>query len=247
MRLKILSYNIHKGFSFTRTNFVLGEMREALRTMKPDLVFLQEVQGHHERHASKIPAWPNGAQFEFLADEMWPHYAYGKNAVYAEGHHGNAILSKFPFGAWENVDVTTNRLERRGIIHGIIPLPKRRHPLHVFCVHLSLLESSRRDQVGRLATRIARQVPKECPLVIAGDFNDWRGRATERLCRETETEEVFLALSGRHARSFPAWRPILTLDRIYTRGVRPRRAELLAGAPWRSLSDHLALYCEAEF
>ena len=44
-------------------------------------------------------------QFEFLADSIWSHYAYGKNAIYQHGHHGNAILSELPFAISNNVDV----------------------------------------------------------------------------------------------------------------------------------------------
>jgi len=36
-------------------------------------------------------------QHEFLAHESWLHHAYGKNSVYDSGHHGNAILSRYPF------------------------------------------------------------------------------------------------------------------------------------------------------
>lgn len=37
---------------------------------------------------------------------MWPQFAYGRNAVYPEGHHGNAVLSKHPILAHRNLDVS---------------------------------------------------------------------------------------------------------------------------------------------
>ncbi|MGZ3709925.1 MAG: endonuclease/exonuclease/phosphatase family protein, partial [Bdellovibrionota bacterium] len=64
-------------------------MRDALRAERADLVFLQEVLGEHEIHSRTVQGWPAGPQFEFLADELWPHFAYGKNAAYSAGHHGN--------------------------------------------------------------------------------------------------------------------------------------------------------------
>ena len=110
--LQVLSYNIHKGFSSGNRNFVLHQIREAIRTVRADLVFLQEVLGEHREHQRKYSAhWERDSQFEFLADEVWPHFAYGKNAIYTSGHHGNAILSRYPFTFFENIDISTNRME----------------------------------------------------------------------------------------------------------------------------------------
>lgn len=243
-RLKILSYNIHKGFTADNSTFVLDQMRVILRRVHPDIVFLQEVLGDHQKHRKKIAGWPDGSQFEYLADQVWPHYAYGKNAVYTSGHHGNAILSKFPFTEWENLDVSSNRFEKRGILHGMIPLPGLPDPLHVFCLHLNILHWGRNKQVRTLCSRIRERVPEDCPILIAGDFNDWYGKATAILMESIHTQEVFESSTGQTARSFPARKPVLPLDRIYCRGVQVASAKLLGGKPWQSLSDHLALYCE---
>ena len=93
MKLKILSYNIHKGFTVSNKKFILEGIRFALRELDPDILFLQEVLGDHKTNQIYIPDWET--QFEYLADENWLHHAYGKNAVYTEGHHGNAILRFF--------------------------------------------------------------------------------------------------------------------------------------------------------
>ena len=94
---RIITYNIHKGFSVGNRRFVLQQIRDELRLADVDIVFLQEIQGQHVLHKSKMIDWPNESQFEYMADRLWPHYAYGKNAIYNAGHHGNAILSKYPF------------------------------------------------------------------------------------------------------------------------------------------------------
>src|SRR4051812_49407405 len=109
-KIRVLSYNIHKGFSAGNRQFVLNRIRTAIRDIHADLVLLQEVLGQHDKHGQLIENGPIRPQFEFLADSIWPHYAYGKNAVYTSGHHGNAILSKSPFSFWENLDISTNRL-----------------------------------------------------------------------------------------------------------------------------------------
>ncbi len=244
-QLHILSYNIHKGFSLQR-KFVLRHIKEAIKTSGADLVFLQEVLNEHSHFKKKLKEWPMEPQLEYLAHQIWPHFAYGKNAVYSEGHHGNAILSLHPFKLYENIDVSNNRFERRGILHGTIHMPSWSCDLHVICLHFDLFERGRRLQVKRLAERIERHVPHECPLIIAGDFNDWRENATTVLESLLDVKEVFKLKHGAHAKSFPSWLPFLPLDRIYARGFTVQSATVFEGDPWKQLSDHAALFTELE-
>lgn len=238
----VLTYNIHKGFSMGGRQFVLHRMREALAHTGADMVFLQEALGHHDTHASRLQEWPEHTQFEFLADTVWPHHAYGRNAIYDQGHHGNAILSRFPFASWENIDVSPYPFAAsRSLLHGVIELPDTAPPLHLVCVHFGFVGAERRSQIRRLCERIEAHVPHHEPLVVAGDFNDWSGRAERDFNRELELREVFRSLHGRHARSWPALAPLLPLDRIYCRGVVPLAAERLGRAPWHTLSDHTPL------
>ena len=172
--LRVLSYNIHKGFSMDR-RFVLERIKEVIHATQAELVFLQEVIGEHAGHRKKVDGWPITPQLEFLAGELWPHFAYGKNAVYSEGHHGNAILSSHPIIDFENIDISNNRFERRGLLHGTIEAVRPGEPkLHVICVHLDLFEKGRLKQIEQIVKRIHEHVPDNAPLIIAGDFNDWR-------------------------------------------------------------------------
>jgi endonuclease/exonuclease/phosphatase family metal-dependent hydrolase len=242
--LRVLSYNIHKGFSSGNRRFILGKIRESIRLVHADLVFLQEVQGEHEVHRTSVKDWPKASQFEFLADETWPHFAYGKNAVYDFGHHGNALLSKYPITFWENIDVSTNRFESRGLLHAKIAVPEEEQPVHAICVHLGLRENDRGIQIRRICERIQSHVPHSEPVIIAGDFNDWRGRATAPLRNTLGASEAFEQLRGSHARTFPSWLPALRLDRVYFRGLEAKKVELLMAKPWNELSDHAALSVE---
>jgi endonuclease/exonuclease/phosphatase family metal-dependent hydrolase len=244
-KLRILSYNIHKGFSFNR-RFVLESIRAAIKDSGAELVFLQEVQGEHTGKAKKIKQWPLESQLEYLADSLWSNYAYGKNAIYTEGHHGNAIISKRPFLEYENIDISNNKFERRGLLHASVDLGETRSPLHVICLHLDLFERGRANQYARLVKRIHDEVPEDSPLIVAGDFNDWRENATQHLEDELDVTEVFATLHGRHALSFPAWFPFLPLDRIYVRGLKPVEAKCFVQAPWDKLSDHGALFSICE-
>jgi len=241
--IRVLTYNIHKGYCSGNRRFVLEAMRERIAETGADLVFLQEIHGTAIKSAAKKRrfSYPEQPHFEYLADQAWPHYAYGRNAIYRKGDHGNAILSMFPITGWENIDVSMFPRSSRSILHGIIEPPGRDIRLHALCVHLGLLEQERREQLKALTKRIDAHVPHDEPLIIAGDFNDWRQRAERHLSTDLELAELFVTLKGRHARTYPVWAPVLPVDRIYYRGLEPRSCERLSRGHWRDLSDHAAL------
>jgi len=245
--LKILTYNIHKGFSPGNRRFILDKIKSSLHSVDADIIFLQEIQGQHTGRSANIHNWPESTQFEFLADEIWPHHAYGKNAIYTEGHHGNAILSKFPFSHYENINVSYMRSASRSLLHGVINHPAMQAPLHVICVHLGLFSVERQRQLIKLAKRIEEFIPHNEALIIAGDFNDWQGRAEKHLRNELGLKEVFKSEHGKHARTFPAWLPLLPMDRIYVRGMNITQCDRLHDKHWAGLSDHLPLTAEFDF
>lgn len=239
--LRVLTVNVHKGFSPLNRRYVLPELREAVRSHHADVVFLQEVLGSHSRHAERYPGWSPLPQYEFLADSLWPVFAYGRNAVYPHGEHGNALLSKFPILQHRNLDISVGDSEERGLLHSILELPGARQ-LHTVCVHLGLDERQRSQQL-KLLCQLLDSLPAEAPVVVAGDFNDWRQRA-DRLLAACGLVEVFSQAFGAPARSFPARWPLLRLDRIYLRNARSRAPEVMGRKPWSHLSDHLPLCVE---
>src|SRR2546430_712238 len=188
---------------------MIRELRDHLQLFGADIIFLQEVQGRHSRHAARFEDWPEEPQYEFLADQVWPDFAYGRNAVYDHGHHGNAILSRYPILRAENEDVSHHALERRGMLHCEIELPETSQPLHCICVHLALHERGRRHQVGAIIDRLNREVPGDAPVVVAGDFNDWRNRAGKRLEEDLGLEEACRDHRGKPERTFPSSFPLL--------------------------------------
>lgn len=239
--LHIATYNIHKGLSFFKRRLVIHEVRDRLRALNADLLFLQEVQGGHERQARRFANWPNQPQHEFIADSVWTDYAYGRNAVYDAGHHGNAILSRFPILRWDNEDISEHRFENRGLLHCEMQVPGWDCVLHCVCVHLALTAQHRSRQMRAMRMRIERLVPAAAPLIIAGDFNDWARHAHGELARPLGMREVFEHTHGRPARSFPAAMPVFQLDRIYVRGFDVTHARVHHGYPWARVSDHAAL------
>jgi len=77
--LKVLTYNIHKGFNSTNRHFILHDIKESIRQVNADIVLLQEIHGEKNISKKRFDDWPSNNQFEFLADEVWHHHAYAKN------------------------------------------------------------------------------------------------------------------------------------------------------------------------
>jgi endonuclease/exonuclease/phosphatase family metal-dependent hydrolase len=261
MKLRIATYNIHKGVSAFGRKTRIHDLKEAIKLLDADLVFLQEVQGQHDHHAKKHADWPEQSQHEFLAGDSHT-CAYGMNAVYEHGHHGNALLSRLPILHVSNHDVSDHAYEQRGILHVQVQLGEVQ--AHCFVIHLGLFAASRRRQVQALIAQIQAQVPPEHALIIAGDFNDWSQGLSHTLYKElglieafdiathSHTElplkrstlnsvKTFFKPKSTHARTFPAGLPWLSLDRVYLRGFQVEQAKVFSGKPWSQLSDHVPI------
>ncbi len=254
MKLRIATYNIHKGISSFGSRPRIHALKEAIAAMEADIVFLQEVQGRHDLHAIRHAAhWPEQGQHDFLAGDSH-HCAYGMNAVYDHGHHGNALLSSVPIVSSRNQDVSDHAFEQRGILHCVVHTAKG--DVHCYVVHLGLFSSGRKRQTDALIDAVGSSAPKDAPVIIAGDFNDWSDDLSGTLRERLGVTEVFdqqfsafgfgsilrqLGMRGpriKPARTFPAAMPWLRLDRIYLRGFSVESAQVLHGASWARLSDH---------
>jgi len=231
MKINVLTYNVHKGVGWGIRRNTTDQIKLRIHEHQPDIVFLQETRGE------QIPA--------FISD-FCPHSAYGKNRVVRQGDYGNVILSKFPIIYSTNLDLSTHRYERRGLLHAIVQFADTK-TLHLLCVHLGLFMNGRRQQLEWIVEYIQNRIGQKEAIILSGDFNDWTRYATKPLIKNLQMEEAFLNHRGQYAMSFPAWAPVLPLDRIYYRGFSVYQAERLAGRDWRFLSDHIALTAQLEW
>ncbi len=249
--LRIASYNIHKGvLGFgPAKRLSIHALKEALGELDADVVFLQEVQFVHRHHARHFRHWPELPQHEVLGHALGMHAAYHTNAVTRHGEHGNALLSRYPVLAVAHHDVSDHRFEQRGLLHVRVCLPTDL-TLHCVVVHFGLFAASRRRQAARLVRYIETWVPSTDSLIVAGDFNDWRGVLGPELgavgLRDVATlPDAHIGTRAprwRHrVRTFPAWLPLMPLDRVYARGFAPHLVSLGWGPAWARLSDHAPL------
>lgn len=266
MKLRVATYNIHKGITGISGRPRIHDVRLALHLIDADIVFLQEVQERNDR-LSTHANYPKTTQLDFLATTGYEHRAYGKNAVYPHGHHGNAILSRHAIRNFKNHDISDHALEKRGLLHAATRIGGdfgrgAAQNLHLICVHFGLTQRTRIRQAQMLIDFVRTEIPAKAPLIIGGDFNDWQQRVDTLLREDLSVHEVCTVeykspwLSRllpwrsddrpRVARTFPAIAPWLTLDRIYVRGLKVLSTRVPKGIEWARRSDHAPLIAELE-
>ena len=175
--ITVSTYNIHKGMSPLNRKVQIGDMAAALDSLKSDILFLQEVQGQNLPREAKLPGFPAKPQHDIIADYLDYHPSYGKNAVFPHKHHGNAIISRLPILSERNLNITVNRLEKRGVLHCEIRPEGWETPIVCLCAHLNLLERDRVKQYVAIFEYVTAYIPLDAPLILAGDFNDWRHKS----------------------------------------------------------------------
>ncbi|MCB9063030.1 MAG: endonuclease/exonuclease/phosphatase family protein [Halobacteriovoraceae bacterium] len=238
IEFSLITFNIHKGMDWRGRKFTFQKIKDALESEGTEFVFLQEVHGENLKHAQKFDV---ASQFEELADSMWEHYRYSKNAIYQNGHHGNVILGKFPIVFSEKIDMTLNKLEQRGLLYAKFELADVGKDLHCFCAHLNLMEKDRVKQYAIIIDEISKRTTKDDLIIVAGDFNDWKQKACDHLTEGYGLTEAYKSIHGKYAKTFNNLFPLLALDRVYVQNLEVLQAEVLDNKAWRELSDHLPL------
>ena len=236
--LRIATYNIHKGVQGLgpAKRLEIHNLVHAVEQLDADLICLQEVRAHHRKLARHFPSWPEQAQADYLLPQGY-EAVYRTNAQTRHGEHGNALLSRWPVVSSGHEDVSDHRFEQRGLLH--VQLLVDGQLVHVVVVHLGLIHASRARQVERLGQFIAREVPESEPLIVAGDFNDWGAQLLRPMA-----DLGLRTFEGIRLPTYPSRLPLLHLDRIYARGLRPVSAHVPHGRAWSRMSDHLPLIAE---
>ncbi len=241
--MRLLTWNIHKGIGGVDRRYALGRITEVLRHHDADLVLLQEVD-------EGVPRSAGDGQAELLAGLLgYAHHAFAPNVRLTTGRYGNATLSRFPIARSRNIDLTLPLKKRRGGLFTTVEVPwhGRHYAVHVVNLHLGLASVERRWQLRRLlGSPTLAALDAHSRLIVAGDFNDWSGA----LGRHTLRAAGFACATGvgAHATTtFPAFRPVGPLDRVFHRGALRRRAHFRSRlALARQASDHLPLIVDFE-
>ncbi|MDR7305569.1 endonuclease/exonuclease/phosphatase family protein [Rhodoferax saidenbachensis] len=240
-RLRIATYNIHKGVQGLGPvrRLEIHNLGHGVEQLDADVVCLQEVRKVHHREAAHFAHWPELPQADFLAPEGY-EAVYRTNAITRHGEHGNALLSRWPVVAHQHEDMSDHRFEQRGLLHVELLIEGR--AVHVLVVHLGLIRGSRVRQLGQLVEFVAREIPHDAPLVVAGDFNDGAA-VVSRLLAPAGLRAYTV---GRYP-TFPSRLPLVQLDHVLARGMEPVGISVPHGRNWWRMSDHLPLIAEFEW
>jgi len=235
---KVATYNIHKGVQGLgpARRLEIHNLGHAVEQFDADIVCLQEVRAFHHRHAKRFAHWPTLGQADFLAPEGYTS-VYRTNAITRHGEHGNALLSRWPVLQQRHENMSDHRFEQRGLLHVALRVQDR--DVHVVVVHLGLLPASRVRQIQQLHAYIAREVPAEAALLVAGDFNDW-GNTIMRMMASVGLHTN----QGAPALTYPSRLPLVQLDHVYGRGLHIVATQVPKGGIWGRMSDHLPLLVE---
>ena len=241
MNLTILTYNINKFRNWLFKEISRNALKDLILSVNADIIFLQEFSGENRKRKKIIH------ELEGFIDNIWSDFAYGKNSIYEGGHHGNVILSKYPIVHWENINISTNFLEKRGLLHARISIPflqnnilQHNKEIDLYCLHLNPLQKGRSKQIREII-KIVSEKKLGTPFIIAGDLNDWNFKLDKIIAKDLNVIESTLQISGAHTKTFPSFSPHLCLDRIYTRGLIPLEILKYPLDGSHLLSDHLPL------
>jgi endonuclease/exonuclease/phosphatase family metal-dependent hydrolase len=239
-RLRVATYNIHKGVQGVgpARRLEIHNLGQAVAQFDADIICLQEVRKLHRREEAFFQHWPQQPQADYLAPEGY-HVVYRTNAVTRHGEHGNAMLSRWPVLAQRHEDMSDHRFEQRGLLHAEVAV--QGHSVHVVVVHLGLIRASRVRQLAQLAQYIAREIPPQAALLVAGDFNDWGALLSQPLARVGLRSSSSTTLP-----TFPARLPLVQFDHVYVRGMATLSQHVPRGRNWWRMSDHLPLITEFE-
>lgn len=245
MRLRVLTYNIHKAIGVDGA-FRLDRIIAVLEHHDADVVMLQEVDRGVPRsdHLDLASELRKALRYDYGAS--------GMNVFLKKGRYGNATLTRYPIGRQRNIDLTLSWRKRRGAQHTTVTLPNGGVPLTVdlFNVHLGLSALERREQVRRLleASDMTRLDGRHA-CIVAGDMNDWRGA----LRRQRFATAGFTCATNRRPgsrwaiKTFPSFAPAGGLDKIFYKGplrlLHVHRSRLGLA---RVASDHLPVIAEFE-
>jgi endonuclease/exonuclease/phosphatase family metal-dependent hydrolase len=222
--LSVVSYNIHQcvGMDGRRDATRIAGI---LKDLNADIIGLQEV---HSAHDGTFEAY----QMRYLAESTGFHVISGPNVTKPNSEYGNVLLTRHSVVRVRRLDLSVPGREARGAIDADISVGERL--VRVIVSHLGLGARERRYQTRRLLGLLGQE--KTSPIVALLDINEWFPYGAPILRFNEEFGKAPCC------RSFPAFFPLFSLDRVW---VRPRAALVQVQSYitpiTRIASDHLPL------
>lgn len=217
----VLSFNIHsamrKGGGLEVTRLIAE-----IRSWKPDVVLMQEVDNQRGRSGDVIQAKQIGE-------------ALGMSWVAGSGQTGNAVLSRFPVVEQDVVALPRagGRFDRHAV-HAVIDVKGTK--VSVYSTHFEHTSSTARVAQAQALARVLAADGR--PKIVGGDLNSQYGSAPVGTLRAAGLGDAWAAGSGT-GNTAPAGNPRVRIDFVlHDAFFTPVQAVVLAS----SVSDHRAVW-----
>jgi endonuclease/exonuclease/phosphatase family metal-dependent hydrolase len=125
---------------------------------------------------------------------------------------------------------------KRAVIKVDFHIPQK---ISLLLAHLALGENARRRQIDELAEKVKKI---QNPVILAGDFNTFRGEKEIHALTECMADEHGFKLHGGRVLTYPAYHPRKRFDYILTRGLNVKDYKVLK----LDFSDHLPVMIDFE-
>ena len=242
MKFSVATYNIHKGFSHSRGGWSSTSSGAAARAVRRHPVPAGSAgrPSPARRPLSRL-AGQAAARVHRRHDVARGRVRQATRCT-ATATTATRCCRAIPIVAQENADISAHAFESRGLLHCEVKLGERAPVLHCLNVHLGLFERGRQWQIRALVDRIRETVPRDAPMVIAGDFNDWRRKADRTLTDELGVVRGVRGGEGRPARTFPVGACRCSASTASTRAASTSSTPASTTRfPTGRMSDHAAL------
>lgn len=234
MTLRLLTFNIHGGFSINGKRD-LSRIHRLLEALDVDIAVLQEMD-------TRPSCGGTATDVNELAGAARPYHMMGPTKKEGLGWYGNLIVSRYPIrrALVHSLEKRWERIEPRNAVDVTLETPLGM--MRVLGTHLSLPAWERKVEVPKLI-KLVKQVELEekHPVFLMGDINEWR--RSSRLLRYLDDSMVPVKAGA----TFPVVAPFLHLDRVWhdTPHVKAR-ARVIRDLGVRQMSDHLPVLVEVE-
>ncbi|MBN1347017.1 MAG: endonuclease/exonuclease/phosphatase family protein [Phycisphaerae bacterium] len=205
VRLRVLSYNIRHGEGMDG-KLDLARIAKVIRSLKPDLVALQE----EDRKTRRTRQVDQAAELGRLTGM---HAVFGKAIDHDGGEYGEAVLSRWPIKA---SSVHSLPIPKGGEVRALLVVePDARARLRFCGTHLChQSEENRSAQVREINKILVKD--DEVPTILVGDLNARPNEAPFRELARHWTDPT----AGKDNPTFPSGKPSMEIDYILLRPGR---------------------------
>jgi endonuclease/exonuclease/phosphatase family metal-dependent hydrolase len=224
--IRVASYNLHKCVGLDRRRDP-HRVARVLAGLSADVIAVQEID-------KRLPPRPTALPRAVLEGEAGLAPAPVAETTVSLGWHGNGLLLARGWRMDELHRLPLPGLEPRGALIADLSGPSGQ--LRVVATHLGLRRRDRQRQMTQIMA--ALNLSKDAPTVLLGDLNEWAPHAG------FAPLDPYFELHN-PGRSFPARRPMATLDRVATGpGLKLRQMGTCRAGEAGRASDHLPIWAD---